>query len=609
MKRALTVVILVLLCSSADAWADQAKFEDIVQNVPAATGYRYAAHDNLGHTLDTLKVINNPQGGYIGVYHANVAGTFEVMLGTSSDLLTWKFEAILARSASQPTIARLGDRSFLVAFEQSGGCTGSNGPGGSCLRFQHYADISALLAARSDQTFQAPRTLSPCAEGTPNIYSAKLHPDLAHSMIRVGFHYFRTCQVDRQATGVLTNFSKWHAYVPTEPNALVQALGAVGNIGDRDAIGFGGGEYRLIEGQLVNGDFGSWRTFLFDRSTGAKLLTVHTHRGSTAFANPTASWVKAPGGGVAIVVTQFLPVQGAAPGEAGELVYYRTLASQSPPPLSSPCKGSSPPAGGYKHVVWVVFENHAYEQINGSSSAPHMNHLASECGLATNDHAVAHPSLPNYMALTSGGVQGYSGLDSDPNGTCCGPVSANNIFNQLGGNWRGLEDGMPQTCATRNGGTSYAVRHNPPPYYSNLTLTCPLQDRPLGATPDLSAAFTFVTPNTCNDMHDCSISTGDSWLGDETTSGKFMDKLFASRQWKAGNTAVFITFDEDDGSHGNHIYTSVIAPSVRPGTHSATLFDHYSLLATTEDLLRLPRLGNATGAPSLAPSGEFNLGP
>jgi hypothetical protein len=72
---------------------------------------------------------------------------------------------------------------------------------------------------------------------------------------------------------------------------------------------------------------------------------------------------------------------------------------------------------------------------------------------------------------------------------------------------------------------------------------------------------------------------------------------------------VFITFDEDNGSHGNHIYTSVIAPSVPPGRTSATRFDHYSLLATTEDLLRLPRLGGAVGAPSLAPPSEFNLGP
>jgi hypothetical protein len=412
--------------------------------------------------------------------------------------------------------------------------------------------------------------------------------------------------VDRQATGTVTNFSGWHAYVPVKPNALVEARGAVGNIGDRDVIGFTGGPYRLIEGQLRKGDFGSWRAFLWSRPSGVKQLNVHTHRGSTAFANPTATWVKAPGGGVAIVVTQFIPVQGAAPGESGELVYYRKLSPEgSPPP--SPCRGTPPPVGGYKHVVWVVFENHAYEQIVGSSAAPHMNHLASECGLATNDHAVDHPSLPNYIALTSGGEQGYSGLDSDPNGICCGPVSANNIFNQLGTRWRALADGIPGNCATRNGGTDYAVRHNPPPYYSNLTPTCPLQDVPLGPTPLLSAGFTFVTPNTCNDMHDCSISTGDSWLGDETTSGKFMDKLFASRQWIAGNTAVFITFDEDDGSHGNHIYTSVIAPSVRPGTRSATLFDHYSLLGTTEDLLGLPRLGKAVGAPSLAPPSEFHL--
>ena len=45
------------------------------------------------------------------------------------------------------------------------------------------------------------------------------------------------------------------------------------------------------------------------------------NNGSTAFANPTATWVAAPGGGggKAIVFTQFIPLGGAASGEVGEL--------------------------------------------------------------------------------------------------------------------------------------------------------------------------------------------------------------------------------------------------------------------------------------------------
>ena len=56
----------------------------------------------------------------------------------------------------------------------------------------------------------------------------------------------------------------------------------------------------------------------------------------------------------------------------------------------------------YKHIIWVMMENHSYNTIIGSSQAPYINSLASECGLATNYHNISHPSLPNYMAATAG---------------------------------------------------------------------------------------------------------------------------------------------------------------------------------------------------------------
>jgi hypothetical protein len=55
-----------------------------------------------------------------------------------------------------------------------------------------------------------------------------------------------------------------------------------------------------------------------------------------------------------------------------------------------------------------VFENHSYKQIIGSSSAPYFNQLAGKCGLATNATALRHPSLPNYIGLTSGSTQGIT---------------------------------------------------------------------------------------------------------------------------------------------------------------------------------------------------------
>lgn len=68
---------------------------------------------------------------------------------------------------------------------------------------------------------------------------------------------------------------------------------------------------------------------------------------------------------------------------------------------AGPC-GTVATAPAYKHVVWIWMENHSFSDIIGSSQAPYLNSLASECGLATNYHNVSHPSLPNYLAATSG---------------------------------------------------------------------------------------------------------------------------------------------------------------------------------------------------------------
>src|SRR5260221_14604544 len=84
-----------------------------------------------------------------------------------------------------------------------------------------------------------------------------------------------------------------------------------------------------------------------------------------------------------------------------------------------PCGERATPAASYEHVVWIFFENHGYSQIVGSRSAPFLNRtLVKECGLATNYHAIGHPSLPNYIAATSG----LSGAALAPFGNDCNSV-------------------------------------------------------------------------------------------------------------------------------------------------------------------------------------------
>jgi phosphatidylinositol-3-phosphatase len=252
------------------------------------------------------------------------------------------------------------------------------------------------------------------------------------------------------------------------------------------------------------------------------------------------------------------------------------------------CGKSTAAPKRYDHVVWIVMENKSASDVMGGSSAPFLHSLASACGQATNFHAETHPSLPNYIAMTSGSTHGVRD-DSPPSSH---PLKGPSIFSQLGSHWRALQESMPKPC-DRGTTLLYAPKHNPAAYYTNLARTCGKQDVKLGRTPDISARFTFITPNLCHDTHNCGVSTGDRYLA------TLVPKIVNSKEYRAGHTAVFITWDEDDGSKANLIATLVVAPSTHAGTKSGQRFTHYSLLRTTEELLGLKKLGAAATAPSM----------
>jgi phospholipase C len=263
----------------------------------------------------------------------------------------------------------------------------------------------------------------------------------------------------------------------------------------------------------------------------------------------------------------------------------------------------------YKHVIWIWMENHPFSSIVGSSSAPYINRLAGACGLATNYQAITHPSLPNYIAATSGGTQGIT-TDCSPD-SCT--TAAPSIFTQVQGAgkaWRAYSESMPSPCALSNDG-SYLVRHNPAAYYSGIRGVCGSWNVPMGSPSGgalLTAlqanrlpAFTFLTPNACSDMHDCSISSGDQWLQG------WLPRILSSKTYRLGGTAVFITWDEGSGDD-NRVPTIVVSPSTPRGTRSAASFTHYSLLKTAEQLLGLKTfLGEAGAATTNSMRRAFHL--
>jgi len=133
-----------------------------------------------------------------------------------------------------------------------------------------------------------------------------------------------------------------------------------------------------------------------------------------------------------------------------------------PPPPSADCGTRTGPPATYAHVIWIWMENHSYSEIIGSSAAPYINSLASGCGLATNYTAVTHPSLPNYIAATSGGTQGIHG-DGPPSKNA---TRARSIF-EVARSWKAYQESMPRPCNLKSSGR-YAVRHDPSAYYLRL---------------------------------------------------------------------------------------------------------------------------------------------
>ena len=239
---------------------------------------------------------------------------------------------------------------------------------------------------------------------------------------------------------------------------------------------------------------------------------------------------------------------------------------------AGPC-GTTATAPAYKHVIWIWMENHSLGDIIGSSSAPYLNSLASECGLATNYHNITHPSAPNYLAATSGVSMGslpiFSYLDCDES-IVCNMGGSQGIFGQ-GETVKSYEESMPSNCDKSDSG-EYAVRHNPEVYYTSLS-TCAADDVPYTQlATDLAGnalpAFSFITPNLIDDMHDGTIAQGDSWLAAN------LPVILRSPEYTSGSTAVFITFDEGSGGYpvescaANTSDTSCVVPTfvISPST-------------------------------------------
>lgn len=276
----------------------------------------------------------------------------------------------------------------------------------------------------------------------------------------------------------------------------------------------------------------------------------------------------------------------------------------SPPTPDRPCGVRVHPRIQYRHIIWIWFENEPFDRIIGNEQAPYLNRLAKRCGLATNYESISHPSLPNYIAAISGRTWNIAD-DGPPKDHSLKVPSIYSQLERAGLTWRDYEENAPGGCPKNDAGL-YVVRHDPAPYFTRIRKACSRWDVPLGALTSALAndslpSFAFITPNLCHCMHDCPVGVGDNWLR------KWMSRILVSTAYRAGKTAIFITWDEGNGD--SRVALLAIGPSVPAATRSAERFNHYSLLKTTEQLLGLSLLGHAADRSTASMASGFRLKP
>jgi acid phosphatase len=258
-------------------------------------------------------------------------------------------------------------------------------------------------------------------------------------------------------------------------------------------------------------------------------------------------------------------------------------AAQSSPAASHVTPSPTPVPN---HVFVIVLENTSYSE---ALRQPYIASLAATYAVATNYGEVSNPSLPNYLAMTSGSTWGIR----DDNFHQLPATGLGNQLSDAGISWKAYMEGFTGDCF--NSPYPYSLKHNPFAYYggvcpANVVAMTDLASDLNGNTPQLS----WITPGMCNDGHDCGVARSDRWLS------QTVPQITSSTAWKQGGV-LFITWDESGAANGR-VALLVVTPKLH-GQLTMPL-NHYSLLATIADRLRVPRLGLAKQATSLQPQLE-----
>jgi hypothetical protein len=394
---------------------------------------------------------------------------------------------------------------------------------------------------------------------SPGFYKySESSPHLIRDLTR--FKQNLTSQITSGAQwALITSFNEWGEGSAVEPATQWQSASGFGDYLD------------AMKAVYVDGQ----------RFTTTSSSSATTTKPSTSSAVPTTS---APSS--SSVVQSSTPVS--------------TSVQPSVTPTPTPTT-STPSATNITKVLTIVEENHSLNEMK--ASMPYLFGLSQQYAYATDYKAIRHPSEPNYLAIAGGSTFGDT-ADHNP----AFQVNGTSIFGQAiskGKTAKSYEESMSSNCQQSDGSNNgkYAVKHNPWASFTQERTNCNSFDVPLGILTsgnllnDINSGQLpnagFITPNLCNDAHDCSLTTADNWLKG------WLPKIMAGSDFTTGHLAIVVTADEDDSSQSNTVLTTVITKSLN-GAHKVvtTSLNHYSLTGFYNQVDGGAYLLNASTAPN-----------
>jgi acid phosphatase len=242
----------------------------------------------------------------------------------------------------------------------------------------------------------------------------------------------------------------------------------------------------------------------------------------------------------------------------------------------------------------VMMENKNYAETIGQADQPFTNSLARDYGLATQSYAVGHPSLPNYLEIVSGSVQGVA--DDNPPSAHSFP-GVPTLADQLaaaGDTAAAFAEDLPADPTNDSG--EYAVRHMPWEYFPGTAIAVAdagslVTDLNSAAAPD----FVWYSPNLIDDEHDGTVQQGDAFLS------QFVPQVQSTAWYRAGGQIV-IEWDESDTdntgingtSGGGQVPTIVVSQALEAHPlQDPTPVSTAGILHSIERAYGLPYLGDA----------------